>query len=486
MSQLASSPSSSSQSTFLGASSAFHAVNRLQRRRELVPKFLAVFALLGVVSQALSAEEGTKPAKMLSGAAAFGDWREDAPGVCRHITANDLPKPFATPSAAKYPQIIARPPGALPKVPKGFDVALFATGLKGPRLLRVAPNGDIFVAEMLANRVRVLRAGPDGASPSTIAPFAQHLSLPFGISFYPPGPEPQWIYVANTDSVVRFPYRNGDLKARGAPETIVAELPVGGHATRDVAFSPDGKRMFVSVGSASNAGEGLPPKKAEAAAQWDRDHGAIGAGWGDETWRADVLVFTPEGKDRRVFATGIRNCVGLAVHPTTGDVWCSTNERDELGDDLVPDYVTRVREGGFYGWPWYYISDHEDPRLKGQRPDLKGKAIVPDTLLQAHSASLQMSFYDGSAFPPAYRGTAFVAEHGSWNRSKRTGYKVIRVPMKDGVPTGEYEDFMTGFVIDDAHVWGRPVGVAIAKDGSLLVSEDGNGTIWRVTYHGER
>ena len=452
----------------------------------MVPKLLAAFALLVVPLQALTAQGRIKPIEMLSGVAAFGDWREDAPGLRRHITVNDLPKPFATPSAAKYSQAIARPPGALPKVPQGFEVALFATGLKGPRLLRVAPNGDIFVAEMLASRVRVLRAGPDGASPSTIGTFAEHLSLPFGISFYPPGPDPQWVYIANTDSVERFPYRNGDLKARGAPETVVAELPAGGHATRDVVFSPDGKRMFVSVGSSSNAGEGLATKKAKAAAQWDRDHGVVGAGWGDETWRADVLVFTPEGKDRRIFATGIRNCVGLAVHPATGDVWCSTNERDELGDNLVPDYVTRVREGGFYGWPWYYIGDHEDPRLKGQRPDLKGKAIVPDTLLQAHSASLQMTFYDGSAFPPAYRGGAFVAEHGSWNRSKRTGYKVIYVPLKDGVPTGEYEDFMTGFVRDDAHVWGRPVGVAVAHDGSLLVSEDGNGTIWRVSYRGKQ
>ncbi len=445
---------------------------------------LSPISLLILSSPALT-EDASRPIKMLSGTAAFGDWRADAPGARRHITINDLPQPFETAFAANYAKVVARPSGALPQVPSGFDVTPFATGLKEPRLLRVAPNGDIFVAEMLAGRVRVLRPGADGASPSTIETFADHLSLPFGISFYPPGPEPEWVYIANTGSVVRFPYRNGDLKARGAPETIVADLPIGGHATRDVAFSSDGKRMFVSVGSSSNAGEDLGPKKTEAVAQWDREHGAVGASWGDETWRADVLVFTPEGKDRKIFATGIRNCVGLAVHPPTGDLWCSTNERDELGDNLVPDYVTRVPEGGFYGWPWYYLGDHEDPRLKGTRPDLKGKITVPDTLLQAHSAPLQMTFYDGSSFPSAYRGDAFVAMHGSWNRSQRTGYKVIRVLLRDGVPTGEYEDFLTGFVTDGTHVWGRPVGLAVAKDGSLLVSEDGNGVIWRVTYRGE-
>jgi len=450
-------------------------------RIPMLPRLIAALAVLLVNAQATSAEE---PTKLLSGAAAFGDWRQDAPGVRRHITASDLPQPYATRSAARSPRVVARPQGALPKVPSGFEVAPFATGLDGPRLLRVAPNGDIFVAEMEAGRIRVLRPGPDQAIAAAAETFAANLSLPFGIAFYPPGPEPRWVYVANTDSVVRFPYRNGDLKARGAPETVVSGLPSGGHVTRDVVFSLDGKRMYVSVGSASNIAGGMAPKTEEAAIKWDTQQQAIGAGWGPEKLRADVLVFTPEGKDRKIFATGIRNCVGLAVQPATGDVWCSTNERDGLGDNLVPDYVTRVREGGYYGWPWYYIGGHEDPRLKGERPDLKGKAIVPDTLLQAHSASLQMTFYDGDQFPAAYRGDAFVAEHGSWNRSKPTGFKVIRVLVKDGVPTGEYEDFVTGFVIDDSHVWARPVGIAVAHDGSLLVSEDGNGTIWRITYRG--
>jgi glucose/arabinose dehydrogenase len=194
-----------------------------------------------------------------------------------------------------------------------------------------------------------------------------------------------------------------------------------------------------------------------------------------------VLAFDPDGKNQTLYATGIRNCVGLAIQPATGAPWCSTNERDGLGDDLVPDYVTSVKEGGFYGWPWYYIGSHEDPRHPGARADLKDKVTTPDVLLQAHSASLGLTFYDAGQFPAEYRGDAFAAEHGSWNRSKRTGYKVIRIRMRDGVPTGEYEDFATGFVVNDREVWGRPVGIAVARDGSLLISEDGNGTIWRVS-----
>ena len=195
-----------------------------------------------------------------------------------------------------------------------------------------------------------------------------------------------------------------------------------------------------------------------------------------------MLAFDPDGKRPGVFATGIRNCVGLATHPVTGDLYCSTNERDGLGDNLVPDYVTRVREGAFYGWPWFYIGNNEDPKHRGERTDLKGKITVPDVLLQAHSASLGLTFYNGNQFPPEYSGDGFAAEHGSWNRSKRTGYKVVRIRMKDGVPTGEYQDFVTGFVVDDSSVWGRPVGVAVAHDGALLVSEDANGTIWRISH----
>ncbi len=398
-----------------------------------------------------------------AGAASTGDYRGDSPGVRRHLTIADLPPPYATPSAQNGPEIVAPPPGAHPDVPPGFRADVFAHDLLGPRLLRVAPSGDLFVAESQAGRVRVLRAADGARMAADDEVFATGLERPFGIAFYPPGPEPRWVYVAETNAVVRFPYRNGDLVARGGPQILVPSLTAapGGHWTRDVAFSADGKEMFVSVGSASNVAEGDS----------------------DERDRADVLVFDPDGGGRQVYASGIRNCVGLAVHD--GEVWCSTNERDGLGDDLVPDYITRVRRGGFYGWPWYYLGDHEDPRHKGERHDLAGTAIVPDVLLQAHSASLQMTFYDGVTFPAKYRGGAFASLHGSWNRGKRTGPKVIAVPVVGGVPTGEYEDFMTGFVADDDSVWARPVGVAVARDGALFVSEDGNGTVWRVSFAGE-
>jgi glucose/arabinose dehydrogenase/cytochrome c2 len=400
-----------------------------------------------------------------TGALAFGDFRGDGPGVRRHFTIADLPPPFATPSARNGPDVVPRPPDARPYVPAGFRVDVFAHDLDGPRLLRVSPSGDLFVAESQAGRVRVLHAADGSREPESSEVFASGLERPFGIAFYPPGPDPTWVYVAETNAVVRFPYKLGDMTARGAAETIVPSLTntLGGHWTRDVTFSNDGTEMFVSVGSGSNVAE------ADS----------------DERGRADVLVFDPEGKDRQVFASGIRNCVGLAIHPTTGDVWCSTNERDGLGDDLVPDYITRVRRGGFYGWPWYYLGDHPDPRHLGEHPELAATVIVPDVLLQAHSASLQMTFYEAAAFPPKYQHGAFASLHGSWNRGKRTGPKVIAVPLQDGVPSGEYEDFMTGFVVSDEAAWARPVGVTVAHDGSLFVSEDANGTVWRVAFTGE-
>jgi glucose/arabinose dehydrogenase len=345
----------------------------------------------------------------------------------------------------------------------------------------VASNGDIFVAETGPGRIRVLRAADGSAKPSANEIYASGLHQPFGIAFYPSGNNPQWVYVAETDRVVRFAYNPGDLTASQKPETVVAELPHGfGHSTRDIAFTAGDNRMLVSVGSESNDAEGMrdPPGGLPT---WIDKH-RLGASWGSEINRADVLAFDPDGKNPVVFATGIRNCVGLTIHPKTGDAYCSTNERDGLGDNLVPDYVTRVREGAFYGWPWYYIGGNEDPHHYGQRPDLKDKVTIPDVLLQPHSASLGLAFYEGNVFPSDYSGDAFVAEHGSWNRSKRTGYKVIRVRLKDGVPTGEYEDFVTGFVVNDSEVWGRPVGVTVAHDGALLISEDGNGTIWRVTH----
>jgi glucose/arabinose dehydrogenase len=417
----------------------------------------------------------------LVGKAAFGDWQTDKPGVARIIKPADMPPPGATPSAANVSRVVPRPSSAVPQVPAGFKVELFAEGLSGPRQMRVAPNGDIFVAETRAGRIRVLQAADGNSKPSVNEIYAGGLHQPFGIAFFPNGDNPQWIYVANTDSVVRFPYKSGDTKAVQKPEVVVVQLPSGyGHSTRDIVFSNDNRRMLVSVGSASNDAEGIgsPPGGPKA---WSDQH-PLGAVWESETDRADVLMFDPDGKHPGVFATGIRNCVGLAVHPVSGDLYCSTNERDGLGDNLVPDYVTRVREGGFYGWPWFYIGGNEDPRHAGERPDLKGKITVPDVLIQPHSASLGLTFYNAKAFPAEYSGDGFAAEHGSWNRSKRTGYKVIRIRLKDGVPTGEYQDFVTGFVINDSDVWGRPVGVAVAHDGALLVSDDGNGTIWRVTY----
>jgi glucose/arabinose dehydrogenase len=366
-------------------------------------------------------------------------------------------------------------------VPAGFKVELFADGLSGPRIMRVAPNGDIFIAETHADRIRVLRAADGGSRPAVNEVYASGLNRPFGIAFFPSGDNPRWVYVANTDSVVRFPYRPGDLKASDKPEIVVAELPRGGnHWTRDIAFTSNDKRMLISVGSASNDAEGMSAAPG-GLPSWSDQH-PLGASWGNETDRAAVLAFDPDGKNPGIFATGIRNCVGLAIHPVTADVWCSTNERDGLGDDLVPDYVTRVREGSFYGWPWFYIGDHQDPRHLGQRPDLKGRIAIPDVLIQPHSASLGLTFYNGNAFPAEYRGDGFAAEHGSWNRSRRTGYKIVRIRLKDGIPTGTYEDFVTGFVVNDSEVWGRPVGVAVAHDGALLVSEDSNGTIWRVTH----
>ncbi|HEV2957557.1 MAG TPA: PQQ-dependent sugar dehydrogenase [Xanthobacteraceae bacterium] len=442
---------------------------------------IAIGTLSTVLAVAAAAQDAAQSGRGLTGAAAFGDWRNDAPGVWRHITPADLPAPGATPSVSNYARVVARPAGAVPQVPPGFKVELFASGLNAPRALRVAPNGDILVAESDAGRIRVLRA-PDGADkPSETGVFASGLDGVFGLAFYPAGPDPQWLYAAMTTSVVRFPYRGGDLRARGKAQTIVPRLPGGGHSTRDVAFSNDGTRMFVSVGSASNAAEGMRERYPEGLQSFEAEHG-LGASWGRETDRALVLAFDPEGRGRKTFATGIRNCVGLAVHPQTGDVWCSTNERDGLGDDLVPDFITRVREGGFYGWPWFYIGTNEDPHHRGERRELKDKISVPDVLIQAHSASLQMTFYTGTQFPAEYRGDAFAAEHGSWNRAKRTGYKVIRVKLRDGVPSGEYQDFLTGFVVDDRAVWGRPVGVAVARDGALLVSEDANGTIWVIRH----
>jgi glucose/arabinose dehydrogenase/cytochrome c2 len=412
--------------------------------------------------------------------------RLDAPGKRHRIDLAHLAEPYQTPAAANFPRLVPRPPDAQLQVPAGFSVAAFATGLSGPRTLRIAPNGDVFVAETQSGRVRVLRPSADGTHAEGNVVFAQGLSLPSGMAFYPAGADPQWLYVAETNRVVRYPYRTGDRVARGLPEIVIAQLAStrGGHFTRDIVFSADGRRLYVSVGSQSNIAEEMPKKTVAEAQAWEALHG-LGAAWGNEENRADVLEFDARAPGAaRVFATGIRNCVGLVVQPATGELWCTTNERDLLGDDLVPDYSTRVREGGFYGWPWYYLGNHEDPRLKGERPDLAGRATVPDVPYQAHSAALNLAFYDAGSgaalFPADYRGAAFTALHGSWNRGLRTGHKVVRVLMKEGVPTGEYEDFLTGFITAEGDAWGRPVCPVVARDGSLLVSDDAGNAIWRI------
>jgi glucose/arabinose dehydrogenase len=399
--------------------------------------------------------------------APFTDFRYESPGTIRKITVNDLPAPYASKSSDNGPDVVSRPENVWPVAPAGFKVEMYAAGLENPRTLRTAPNGDIFLAETEPGRIRVFRGMTGDGKAEQMQVFASGLKEPYGIAFYPPGPEPQWIYVGNTNEVVRFPYHNGDLKSGGAAQHI-ADLPAGGgHSTRALQFSLDGRKLFVAVGSASNVDD--PDTHTS------------------EKDRADILWCDPENCELKVYAYGIRNAGGgLTVHPTTGELWCSVNERDGLGDNLVPDYITRVQEGGFYGWPWWYLGAHQDPRHAGKHAELKDKAIVPDVLLQAHNASLEFTFYGADKFPAEYKGDIFASEHGSWNKAVRAGYEVIRIPLhQTGHASGEYQDFLTGFVLPDGHVWGRPVGITTSPDGSLLVSDDGSGSIWRVSYVGK-
>jgi|SRR5271165_36221 len=412
-----------------------------------------------------------------SGPVVFGDWRQDAPGVVHRITPSDLPAPFATSSAARGPSVVAMPQPAPLHVLPGFKVSLVARGLDMPREMRTAPNGDVFLAESGAGGIRVITQD----DPQHPAIFARDLELPYGLLFWPPGPHPTQLYVAAGNRVVRFGYQPGQRVAADGPEVVIPRLPTGGHWTRDLAASPDGRTLYVAVGSASNLGGGMPAEPPGGLAAWQAAHG-LGAAWGDEQGRADVLAYRLDGSEAKTFATGLRNCSGEAIQPETGSLFCAVNERDGLGDNLPPDYVTHVEPGAFYGWPWFYIGDHPDPRLHNAPPGLSSQVTVPDMLIQPHSAPLGIVFYEGTQFPADYRGDAFVALHGSWNRAERTGYKVVRVRFRSGKPTGEYEDFLTGFVLSDRAVFGRPVGVAVAADGSLLVSEDGNGTLWRVSY----
>ena len=436
-------------------------------------RFLKAFTLSLVLFSVMAALAADGKPTVVTGQAAFTDAAHESPGVRRHLTVADLPAPAPDQSVDNGPMVVPRPANAWPQAPKGFKVDLYATGLDNPRLLRTAPNGDIFLAESETGKIRVFRGvGADG-KPQQTSMFADGLHQPFGIAFYPPGPNPQYIYIGDTDQIVRFPYKNGDMKASGKMENLT-ELPGGGrlrgggHWTRDLIFSNDGTRLFASVGSHSNVD--------------DSDTHP------EEFHRADVLEFQPTGKFVKVYAYGLRNCVGEAINPITNELWCSTNERDALGNNLVPDYVTHVQEGGFYGWPWYYMGTNggvQDPRHKGKHPELQSKVITPDILVNPHFASLEMLFYGGSQFPAEFKGDGFACEHGSWNRAQRSGYEVIRLPMKDGHATGEYEDFLTGFTVGNGDVWGRPVGVTEAKDGSLFVSDDGSKSIWHVSYVGK-
>jgi glucose/arabinose dehydrogenase len=452
---------------------------------------------------------------LLTGQSAFTDWNQQAPGVRHKITVGDLPAPKPEEAVNNGPHLVQRPTDAWPIAPPGFKVMLYAGGdaqplqradatehmkLSGgtftePRLIRTAPNGDVFLSDSGAGIVFVLRGvGPDGKA-AHIEKFATGLDHPFGIAFYP-AEHPKYVYVGNATTIQRFAYHSGEMHASGPAETVVpnipgyAQLTGGGHWTRDVTFTKDGQHMLVSVGSGSNVDDADTHPR--------------------EFHRANVLEFTPDGKFVEVYAHGIRNCVGEAINPVTGELWCSTNERDNLGNHLVPDYVTSVKEGSFFGWPWYYMGGHQDPRLPQpcangtganmqaqaltddqakdcKRVDLSAKVSTPDVLVQPHMASLEMVFYPQTTkqFPAEFDGNAFAAEHGSWNRANRAGYEVISIPMHDGHATGEYDDFLTGFLTKDGLVWGRPVGVAVANDGSLFVTDDGSRSVWHVVYVGK-
>jgi glucose/arabinose dehydrogenase len=401
---------------------------------------------------------------------AFGGWVlpawsslavEQPVGQSFHVDPRALPAPGATPSAANPPRIIARPAAALPQVPPGFTANLFAEGLDNPRQLVVAPNGDVLVAESRANRIALLRDADGDGRAETRVVLADGFDRPFGMVVRPDG-----LWVADVDAVWRLDYTPGDTKA-GARHRITAKGALdggNGHWTRNLAFDPSGSHFYVAIGSAGNLGEEPAP-------------------------RATIQQFRADGGGQRTFASGLRNPVGLAFRPGTGELWTVVNERDGLGDGLVPDYLTRVREGGFYGWPYSYIGGHPQPGYAGRAPDKVARAIVPDLLLRSHSAPLGLAFYTGDRFPPEYRGDAFIGLHGSWNAADPQGYMVARVPFRDGRPTGSYQSFATGFWAKGesrAEVWGRPVGIAVAGDGSLLVADDVGQVVWRIAWRGER
>jgi glucose/arabinose dehydrogenase len=398
-------------------------------------------------------------------------------------STDSLPAPFATEATAKISKVIGWPAGKTPTAPAGFTVTKFAGDLRNPRWIYVAPNGDILISEAnsaprlkdkvkaklngkaksqdmgeSADRITFFRDADKDGKPEVRGIFLEDLNQPLGMLVLK-----NYFYVANTDVLWRYPYQEGQTKITGKGEKIL-ELPAGGynnHWTRNIIANADGSRLYISVGSGSNVGEN---------------------GMEHEVRRANILEVNPDGTGERIFASGLRNPVGMDWAPGSNTLWTAVNERDNLGDDLVPDYITSVKEGAFYGWPYSYYGQHEDPRLKGQRPDLVKKALVPDVQTGAHTASLGLAFYDQKAFPAKYQNGAFVGQHGSWNRSELVGYKVLFVPFKNGRPSGKPEDFLTGFISDlgKGEVYGRPVGLAVLPDGRLMVADDASNTIWQV------
>jgi len=373
-----------------------------------------------------------------------------------------LPPPYATESKTNNSKVVGWPTGKTPKAPEGFTVTKFADGFENPRWTYIAPNQDIFVVESgtrtSKNQITVLRDKDKDGKFETREVFISGLNKPFGMLVLK-----DFFYIANTDGLYRYTYKNNPLKLETKGEKIL-ELPAGGynnHWTRNLLASPDGNKIYVSVGSGSNVGEN---------------------GMDKEVRRAAILEINPDGTGEKIFASGLRNPVGMDWNPANKELWTAVNERDELGDDLVPDYITSVKRDGFYGWPYSYFGSIPDPRLKGERKDLVEKAIVPDVPVGSHTASLGLAFYTKDAFPAKYKNGAFVGQHGSWNRSKISGYKVLFVPFKDGKPSGKPEDFLTGFISDEnkAEVYGRPVAVTVMNDGSLLVNDDSSNTIWKV------
>ena len=374
-----------------------------------------------------------------------------------------LPPPYATESKTNNSKVIGWAEGKTPTAPAGFTVTKFADGFENPRWTYIAPNNDIFVVESgtrgSKNQITVLRDKDKDGKFETREVFIKDLNKPFGMLVLK-----DFFYIANTDGLYRYPYKNNPLKLE-TQGTKILELPAGGynnHWTRNIIANPEGTKIYVSVGSGSNVGEN---------------------GMDKEVRRADILEINPDGTGEKIYAAGLRNPVGMDWNPANKELWTAVNERDELGDDLVPDYVTSVKRDGFYGWPYSYYGNIPDPRMKGERKDLVEKAIVPDVPVGAHTASLGLAFYTKDAFPAKYKNGIFVGQHGSWNRAKISGYKVVFVPFANGKPSGKPEDFLTGFIsnAEKAEVFGRPVAVTVTPDGSLLVNDDSGNTIWKVT-----